>query len=87
MRTIHAHDHDGTVYTEDGNTYVEERIMLVPNQYGYGHHNEHGHTTRSRALTRARAALGQSAVLVANLGPVHTNRHTRVRYSVVTPGK
>lgn len=87
MQNIIQHDEYGQASETYGNRYVEERVERVPNRYGYGHHNEHPATTRSRALKRARDAFGPSAVIRANLGPVFLRvdgRDTvRKRYAVV----
>lgn len=84
---IIQHDADGQTREEYGNLYVEERVQRIPNRYGYGHHNEHPATTRSRALRRARASFGPHAVIRANLGPVYIRVNgsdtTRTRYAVV----
>ncbi len=90
--TVIAHDADGRAYrASGGNLYVEERIERVANTYGYGAHDEHRATTRSRALKRARAAFGADAVITDQLGQVHISTErgntTRMRYAVVVyPG-
>lgn len=87
MRDIIQHDNEGQASTAYGNRYVEEEVRRIPNRFGYGHHNEHPATTRSRALRRARDAFGPAAVIRASLGPVYirVDGHdtTRTRYAVV----
>ncbi len=88
MTDIIQHDATGRAYrAAGGNLYVEERVERIANTYGYGAHDEHPATTRSRALKRARDAFGSLAVIRANLGPVYIRVNgystTRTRYAVV----
>jgi hypothetical protein len=85
--TIISHDVDGRAENKNGNLYVEERAYRLPNANNYGDHLEHGATTRSRALKRAREAFGPDAVILENLGVVHIGTDTRRRYSIaIVPG-
>jgi hypothetical protein len=44
---------------------IAERIHRIPNTHGYGHHNEHHATTRSRALARVRELVGSPITLTS----------------------
>lgn len=66
--TIAYVSNDFRIYNRFGNVYVDVYRDKLPTKHGYGHHYEHGATTRARGLHLLRLTLGKDWHILELLG-------------------